>query len=162
MRNSKNMLNGKSRKGQEEMVGFALIIMIVAIIIIVFISLTITKPKQEVESYEVESFIQALLQYTSSCESNLEFLDIQGLISKCKSGFKCLDERDACDVLNETLKDMVSKAWQIKDRPAKGYELKVISEQKALISISDGNKTGDYKGSIQRLSGFDMSFKVYY
>jgi len=161
MKNNKRILK-HNKRAQEEMVGFALIIIIVAIIIIVFVSLTITKPRQEVESYEVESFIQALLQHTSTCESNLEFLDIQGLISKCKSGFKCLDERDSCEVLNETLKDMVSKSWQIKDRPAKGYELKIVSDQKELIAISDGNKTADYKGSIQRLSGFDMSFKVYY
>lgn len=50
------------------MVGFGLIIVIVAIIFIVLISLYIKKPTEELSDYEIDSFIQSALQYTTTCE----------------------------------------------------------------------------------------------
>jgi len=155
------MIN-KTKKGQEEMVGFALILIIVAVIILVFIAITLTRPqKEEVESYEVESFLQALLQHTTDCEDYLEYLSVQKLISRCDSGGRCLDERDTCVVLNETLEGLVEGAWEIKDKG--GYLLEIISGQNIILSLSGGNITSSYKGAIQILPGENMevSFKAY-
>lgn len=152
-----------NKMAQEEMVGFALIMIIVSVILIIFISLTITKPQEEVESYEVESFIQAMLQYTTDCEDNLEHLSVQRLILRCKRGDICLDERNTCDVLDETLNGLIKGSWQIENRPVKGYDFKVISDQETIIAISEGNKTNNFKGSVQILpNDIDISFRVYY
>ena len=49
-------MKSKDKLGQEEMIGFVLIIILVAIIILVFLSFSLKKPvKDNVESYEVES-----------------------------------------------------------------------------------------------------------
>jgi len=57
-----------NKKAQEEMVGFALIIIVVAVILLVFLSIGLRKDgREDVESYEVASFIQSLLQYHTSC-----------------------------------------------------------------------------------------------
>ena len=56
--------------GQDEMVGFGLIIILVAIIFIVFISIYIRKPTEKVNDYEANSFIQSVLQYTTNCEED--------------------------------------------------------------------------------------------
>lgn len=154
-----------SKRAQEEMVGFALIIIIVAVIILIVISFTLTKPREEIGSYEIESFLQSLLQHTSDCEYNYEFLSIQKLISKCETNTKCLDERNTCDVLNEIVKDILDKAWKIENRPPQGYNFTIISGTEEMISLSKGNQTGNYKGAIQSykgLEGLDVYFRVYY
>ena len=153
----------KDKKAQEEMVGFAFIIIIVSVILIIFLSLTFSKPKTEIESYEVESFVQALLQQTTDCEDYLEHLSVQKLIFRCKGNAICLDGESTCDVLNNTLQELIGKIWQIENRPVKGYVFKIISEQKEFLVISKGNQTSSYKGAVQRLpEKIDISFKAYY
>ena len=154
-----------NRLGQEEMVGFALIMIIVAVIILVFIVLTLTKPQtQEIESYEVESFLQALLQHTTDCEDYLEYLSIQKLIFKCKSGGRCLDNRDTCEVLSEILESVISSVWEVKEQV--GYELLIISDEDVMLNISKGNITENYRGAIQPFSRagqpMQISFKAYF
>ena len=147
------------KRAQEEMVGFALIMIIVAVIIIVFIALTLTKPKtEEIESYEVESFLQALLQHTTDCEDNLEYLSIQKLIFKCNIRGRCLDERDSCVVLNETLEEVITSAWRIRD--GGGYLLEIISGEDVILSLSGGNATSSYKVADQSFSRAGESMRI--
>src|SRR4030042_5939088 len=80
----------KSAKAQDEMVGFALIIIIVAVIFIVFVSIYLNKPKEKTVDYQANSFVQSMLQYTTICEDeNLENLTVQDLMAKCKEGNPC-------------------------------------------------------------------------
>jgi hypothetical protein len=152
------------KKAQEEMVGFAIIIIVVAIIILIFVSLTITKPQKEgVESYEVDSYLQALLQSSTTCADNMKYLSVQDLIFKCKSGDKCVDGRDTCQVLEEEARQITSEAWQIVDRPVKAYELKILSANESIITIAEGNKTNNYKAAYQLLpKETEIQFKAYY
>ncbi len=160
----------RNKFGQEEIVGFALIIIIVAVILLIFLGFSLRKPQKElVESYEVESFIQAFLQYTSSCRDSgdLEYLSIKKLIFDCKKKRTCLDGKDICEVLDSTLTNLVEESWKIgADRPIKGYELKIISNEEEMLLLKKGEITQNYKGSIQdfRESGnsFDISFIAYY
>src|SRR3989338_10745103 len=102
----------KNKFGQEEMVGFALILILVAIIILVFIGFSIRSPEKEsVESYEVESFLQSMLQYTTSCENNIEKLPVQKLVFSCNAKEKCLDGRDSCEVLQTELESILKESW---------------------------------------------------
>lgn len=156
------------KKAQEEMVGFALIMIIVAVILLVLLSISLRKPQQEeVESYEVDSFIQAFLQYTSGCRDDFEYLDVQELIIDCNDGRVCVDGRDTCEVLGSTMEGIVEESWNVgTDRPVVGYELKILSESGEILSISEGNQTQNYKGSSQnffkRSNKFDISFIAYY
>lgn len=110
-----------SKKAQEEMVGFALIIIVVAIILVIFIGFSLkTQEKEAVESYEVDSFIQSFLQYTTNCTDNLQALPMQRIIFYCERGEKCLDGRDTCDVLNSEMKNILSQSWKTgNERPVK-------------------------------------------
>lgn len=157
-----------NKKGQEEMIGFVLIIIIVAVILVVFLSFSLKKSgKEAVESYEVNSFIQSLLQYTTDCKNDLEFLSVQKLIFDCNDEGICLDERDSCDVLNSTLKDIMNKSWHVgTDRPIKGYEIVILTKGKELLAIREGNSTNNYEGSLQDFSrkgeDYEISLKTYY
>ena len=149
----------KNKRGQEEMVGFGLIILLVAIIFIVFISLYIKKPSEKVTDYEVDSFIQAALQYTTTCEEeNLENLTIQELIFKCQENERCTypHNMDSCLILNSTLKNIIKESWEVDNKsPIKGYSFIInVSEdggdtEKTLMNIKSGVVTNNYRGSEQ-------------
>lgn len=165
------MLTYDSKRAQEEIVGFALIIIIVAVIFLIFLSFAI-KDKDEVgiESYKVENFLHATLQYTSDCRNNLEYLSIQKLISSCDKGEECvnLNNKDACEVLSTTLTEIVEKSWDVEPgSPIKGYELNITSEGGTeIFSLEEGNSTVNYKIPSQHIprsrTSYDISFKVYY
>lgn len=159
-----------NKKAQEEMLGFALIIILVAVIMLVFLGISVRSPQKEgVESYEVESFIQAVLQYHTDCAKTYEtnFLEVQDLIFSCSNQEQCLDERQSCDVLNSTLRNIIDENWQAgPDRPVKGYEVNITRNEESLLSFTGGNLTQSYKGSSQDFvksgSRFDIIFNAYY
>jgi hypothetical protein len=158
------MMKKKNKFGQEEMVGFGLIIIIVAVILLVFLGFALRKPLKEVtEDYEVSSFIQAFLQYTSDCRDNLEYLSIQKLILDCEYNEKCLDGRDTCEVLDSTLKEIVEETWDVgENRPVKGYTLKIILKGEEILSVEEGNITNNYRGSEEYLPReIDIYFTAY-
>lgn len=159
----------KNNKGQEEMVGFALIIIIVAIILLVFLAFSLNAPQKEaVESYEVESFINVFLQYTTDCAETYEpnYLSVQKLINSCNRGETCSDNRLSCEVLESTLTDIIEESWKTgEESPVKGYELKILSNSQDMLVIRDGNQTSSYKGSFVQLSGAgspEIYFTAYY
>jgi len=162
------MIFAKNKRAQEEMVGFALIIIIVSVILLVFLSFSLTSSKKEiVESYEVESFIQASLQYTSDCRYNYEFRSVKDLIFDCNNGGVCGDGRDSCEVLNSTLKGILDSAWIVgEDRPVKGYALDIFSGEENMTSIKKGNETGSLKGSTQNFikggNSIDIVLEIFY
>lgn len=148
----------KNKKGQEEMVGFALILILVAIIFVVFISIYIKKPVEKITDYEVNSFVQAILQYTTQCEEESgENLSIQKLISLCQDGNPCYyRSMKSCDMLNSTIKAIVEESWNIKPgSPIKGYSFIInISRggdlpEERFLNITKGVVTNNYRTGFQ-------------
>jgi hypothetical protein len=137
--------------GQEEIVGFVVIVVIVSVIILVLLSFMLTNNESSaVESYEVESFIQSMLQYTTTCENKLEFLSYQKLIAYCENEGVCLNGVNSCEILNSTTEEIIEVGWNINEQSAiKGYEFKISTEEKELFFLEEGNKTTSYKGSFQ-------------
>ncbi len=155
------------RKGQEEMVGFVLIIVIVSVILLVFLGFSLRSSKRvEIISYEVQGFLQSVLRTTSDCEDAGGFLSVQKLIFSCDDEEICLDDRPVCEALNFTLNQINEETWNVgADAPIKGYELKILSENMNL-SIQEGNVTQNYRGASElvprRGESYDVSFKLYY
>jgi hypothetical protein len=164
IKNKKNPGKG----GQEEMVGFALIIIFVSIILLFLLVFYLRgHNRQGIESYEVNSFIQSFLHYTTDCEDYFGGIEVRKLIFKCNDGIQCLDGRNSCDVLEETLKDIAGESWPFgPDRPVKGYELKIITNSKETLSLQQGNQTNNFRGAMQDFTiapdSVEVSFKAYY
>lgn len=146
------------KSGQEEMVGFALILILVAVIFVVFISVYIKKPVERTTDAEVNSFVQALLQYTTLCqEENLENLSVQKLIGKCQDRNPCYyRSMDSCILLNNTIKAMIIENWNIKPgSPIKGYSFSInISEggdlpERNLLNLTNHVVTNNYRTGFQ-------------
>ena len=160
----------KDKHGQEEIVGFAMIIIIVAVIVLILLGIALNKPQTNaVESYEIESFIQASLQHTTDCSSDFElsYADVNSLITECDNEQVCSDERPACEVLETTLKDILESSWKTgQDRPVKGYVMNITSDNMEILSLGSGNVTSNYKGSVQDLSRrgslYSIEFRAYY
>ncbi|MBU1252644.1 MAG: hypothetical protein KJ905_03630 [Nanoarchaeota archaeon] len=155
----------KNKRAQEEMVGFALIIIIVAIAMLFLLVFYIRSDRNEgAESYEVESFIQSSLHYTTDCGNFLGLFSMQKLITECSKDSLCQDKRKTCDVLNSTLKAVSDSSWDVgKDRPVKGYEIRVVAGQRELASVKEGLNNGSYRGSSQTLPGsIEIFFRAYY
>ena len=158
----------KFKRSQEEMIGFALIIILVSVILLAFLGFSLSKPPKDlVNNHEVENFIQAFLQYTTDCEDS-DYLSVQDLIFECYDGSSCSDERDSCEALNNTMKDILIETWPVgEDRPTKAYELIINSEGGDVdIKIREGNFTGYYKGASQIFSrkrtDFNIMFRAYF
>jgi hypothetical protein len=146
------MIYKKDKKGQEEMVGFALILVIVAVIFVVLLAAYIKKPQSEtIRSPEANSFVQSFLQYTTPCEEqNLENITVQRLIFKCQAREICSYNKDPCKVLNDTLKGIISESWEVgQNNPTKGYSLIIFTESRQVLNMSKGVVTNNYKGSEQ-------------
>lgn len=155
------MIKKFRKKAQEEMIGFALIIVIVAVILLIFLGFSLKEPeKKAIENFEVNSFIQSTLHYTSDCRDNLEFITIQKLIFDCSSKETCLDERNSCEVLNNTLKEIVENSWKTENSPVRGYSLEINRENQTIISLAKGDTTRNSKGSSQSFSQSGESFEV--
>ena len=161
------MLN---KKAQEEIVGFALIIIIVSIILLVFMSISIKNNEQEsIQDYEVENFLQSILQYTTDCQGYREdFRDIEDLIFDCKNGEYCLDGRNACDVLGNISKEIIEESWEVDEElPAKAYNFTIILDEQYIITeVIEGenslNSRGDAQNFYREGSSIDLFFEVYY
>jgi len=161
-------MDKKNKRAQEEIVGFAMIIIIVAIILLFIISFSLKSGKKEgVESYEANSFVQALLHYTTECRDYFGYLSIKDIILECDNGAFCLDGEESCEILNSTLENILKESWLTgEDRPIKGYELTILVNSKELISFTEGNVTRNYKVGQQDFtkkgSDIDIFFRVYY
>lgn len=151
------------KKAQEEMVGFALIMIVVAVILLVFLGFYLRKSGTvEVESYEVESFIQSFLQYTSDCRDNLEYRSVKNLIFDCSERNRCLDGRESCEVLKSDLEGMIQEGWRIENLPIAGYELKILEGEQELLVINGGNSTKNSRGAAQYFNRGGSSFEIFF
>lgn len=145
-----------NRRGQEEMVGFGLIVILVTVIIVILIAIMMYKSDKSssVESYEVESFMSSLLTYTTDCsESYQEHLSVQRVISRCMDKKVCDNGENSCDLLKEVLSKAIEASWNTNQRPVKGYVFSIMLEKENPIMIQSGeNLTGNSRTAIQDLT----------
>lgn len=146
------------KKGQEEIVGFVLIIVIVTVVFLVFLGISLRKGGEtsgvKSESTEVYQFLESSMEFTTECAVRFENdVSILGeLFEECYSGTKCLNEEMACDVLNKSLNEIFESSWQVgENRPVKGYEFKASYKssdfEEEVISLRKGSCGKSVRGA---------------
>jgi len=98
------------KKGQAEIVGFVLIIVIVSVVFLVFLGISLRKNVADVtESRDVYQFLESSMEYTTSCVTSFypDYRKLGELFDECLSGNNCLDGEESCDILNETLGNII-------------------------------------------------------
>ena len=142
----------RKRNSQEEMVGFVLIIVLVSVIVLIFLAISLRKTGEVRQDKEIENFLHSSLLYTTPCYKSPEIVNnLKDLIESCYNKRICMDNRESCKVLNETLTEVIKKSWNIgQDSLEKAYTLEIYEEQNRenpVLSLSEGKKTNTKKGA---------------
>lgn len=112
------------KKGQEEIVGFVLIMVIVAVILVVFLGISIRNHgENEKESTDIYQFLESSGEITTGCQiREIEYADLGELFEKCYNSEECINELDSCSVLEEEMREILEKSWNIGENASiKGY-----------------------------------------
>ena len=161
----------RNKKAQHEMIGFIAIVVLVAVIGLIFLAISINRPQQiEVESREIQNFLQASSYHTSSCLRDGRYYDFQDLISECyeNENKKCggEDERNVCEAMEQTAVYLLDNSWLIGEEAYyKGYDLDIYTETDIVFELNKGNRsvrTRENKILVSARDKLYMSLKVFY
>lgn len=161
-------LSKMRKRGQEEMVGFVLIIILTAIIFVILLGISLRKPAAPIEreNAELESFTQAMLGVTSSCVLGYagNYQSLRDVILACNDGKICLSGENSCTVLEEEVRGLMDVGWKVsEDRVIKGYYAMVQLGSGEVINVTKGNQTKNSLGSIQSLAEKNsLQVNIYY
>ncbi len=146
----------KSKKAQEEIVGFVLIILIVLVVFVVILGLMLRKgPSSNLkESTEIMQFLESAMQYTTDCALSYEpaYSKLSELLQECNQGISiCLSGKKPCAVAEETLTKIIDLSFPIgEDSSIKSYEFTSIQTtnniEKEILTITKGNCTQRIRG----------------
>lgn len=120
------MKAGRDRRGQEEITGFVLVVVLVAVILVVFLGITLRGDKSNSqESLDVSQFLDAMMEYTTSCALQYEpaYSELDELFRECYSNpdKKCTSGNGVCDEARNVTSEILDASWPTgKDRPIKG------------------------------------------
>ncbi len=151
------------KRGQEELVGFVVIVVLVAVIFLVLLAIFIRKPgvDSKQESIEIYQFLEGAMKHTSECAINYEpnYLEAGELIEKCYEGTQCLDGKDSCLVLNSTFVLLIDNSWKVGEQyPIKGYvfnsSYKGNETSEEILSLRKGSCSGSVRGSEYLIPAF--------
>lgn len=160
-------IRAKPKLAQEEIVGFAVIMILVAIILVILLGLYLNNNDGEaLEDFQLTNFVNVITEINTECSSYRYpgGLPIEELVSECALKRDCLEGDTACDILEKTIKEVMNEAWPVgPDWPQKGYELKLIEDDEEILILSKGNTNSSvyktYTGSLGIDSNIDL--KIY-
>lgn len=162
----------RKKKGQEEIVGFVLIVVIIAIAFVIFLGIKLRNPEPvQKESEILYQFIESSMEQTTSCviRDNGKGLKLNELIRECHSfNNLCLDGKSSCETSQETIESVLRASWKVGENDVyKGYEFvasyKLNStslDQDEIISIKEGNCSSNYIGNSYLIPEFPGSIVV--
>jgi len=140
---------GRWRKGgQQEIVGFVLIVVLVMVGLMVFLIISIQRPTVEKNSVAVENLLNSVMMQTSECAPSFvpNYDDYEKLFSSCYRGKVCpnLDE-PSCDYLERKLIDLLETLVKT-EATVSAYQLDFVKKddegEVGIMQILKGECTG--------------------
>ena len=131
-----------NKRAQEEMTGFALIIIIVAILGLVALTFMLRKPSEsQYNSFEIQQFLDSVSRVQGTCTPQLDFapLKISGMVQECFSNnaTQCKSQETVCQALEKSLKEIITGSWNIQpNSPYTGFKLDLVFEGSSNLSSS--------------------------
>jgi hypothetical protein len=143
----------RERKGQEEIVGFVAVVVLVSVVALIFITLSLRGGGDVVVNDEsVREALEGALQYTSDCSvpGTQGYASLGDLFQPCMEQSVCEDGRSSCDVLNSNLDDLLTLGLRVgPDRPYKGFTFSASRSAsnsseapEMILELQKGNCTG--------------------
>lgn len=119
----------KNKLAQHEIVGFVLIVIIVSIIGLIFLSLSLGKGGGVRQtSIEISNLLESSMYYTTDCAVSFipQYKSGQDLIKACYRNEKCLNEKMACNSLEENMGRIIDDSLNVCDDCVnKAYKLNI-------------------------------------
>ena len=138
----------ESRRGQQEMVGFVLIVVLVMVGLMVFLIISVRNSPEPVNSLAIENMLDSIMKHTTECAIVFEpqFDNFEDLFKSCYEGDDCSNlDMSACDYLNESLRDVVGDLMD-SEATVGAYQVDFFVRdgegQQGLLRIVEGNCTG--------------------
>ncbi|HLC53187.1 MAG TPA: hypothetical protein VJK03_01470 [Candidatus Nanoarchaeia archaeon] len=143
------------KRGQEEVTGFIMIVIVVAVIGVIVLSLALRDTGHvQTSSSEVSQFLESVIYTTTSCSVQPPaFLSVAELMIACRSTpLQQCGEQGVCNALNSTLHAIIAASMKTgNERALKGQKLAVdyrprIGNAESLLQITAGNCSRDSVG----------------
>ena len=154
------------RKGQQEMVGFVLIVVLVMVGLMVFLIVSLGGESEVKDSVEASNMLSAIMRTTTECAISFEpdYDDFEDLFKSCYSRDRCINIRkDACDYLNESLKSVVEEILET-EASISAYEIDFFESDSSgtngILRFSGGNCEGDVISAQRVMISGSKSLKV--
>jgi len=116
--------------GQQEMVGFVLIVVLVIIALMVFLAISLRKAPEARQSVEVENMLSAIMRHTTDCAVGYKpnYASIEKLIQLLDTPGECVDNLiEYEDYLNESVFNVSTSIMGI-ENTISFYNLSISSE----------------------------------
>ena len=146
-------------RGQQEIVGFVIIIVIVAVIGLLFLSFMIgTGETVQSSSAEISNFLQASMYHTTDCALDYipNYQNVEDLIRECyqNPSKTCFDGSNVCSVVDSTLKSLIEKSFVIQeDGVNKAYTLEVYYKERDSVENITFIESGVFEGCKSEVGG---------
>jgi hypothetical protein len=135
-----------NKRGQQEIVGFVLIVVLVVVGLMVFLVISLRDSPVNEGSLEVGYMLDAVMKHTTECAIVYEpdYDDFEDLFKSCHQEKQCSNlDISACDYLNDSLRDVLGDVMA-SESSVSAYQLDFfIMEEGGLLQVVDGNCTGN-------------------
>jgi hypothetical protein len=118
------------KKGQQEIIGFVLIVTIVIIAALVFLVISLKNKNPELNNVEAENMLASIKKLTTGCTVNPPtYENVEELVLSCNRALMCSNlNKKACTYLSEYLTE-VFKDLKETDGTMAAYELQIYVKQ---------------------------------
>jgi len=139
------MGNRINKFGQQEIVGFVLIVVLVVVGLMVYLVISLKDSPVNDNSVAVGNILDVMMKYTTECAIVYEpdYDSFEDLFKSCYLGDRCKNlGMMACDYLNESLSSVLGDLMA-SDASVDFYELDFfVGDGGGLLKISEGNCSG--------------------
>jgi hypothetical protein len=147
-------------RGQQEMVGFVLIVILVVVALMVFLVISLRGPVELQDNVNVENLLAGIMKSTTACAVVFEpdFDSGRDLVRSCYSNSRCTNlEKSACEYLEEYMNDTMRSVKSL-ENGLSAYNLEIFVEDlegikfQKMLYLEEGNCTGTLYGTSDRVS----------
>lgn len=155
------------KKGQQEMVGFILIVVLVVVGLMVFLVISLRSSPESEGNLEVANILDALMKHTTDCAIIYEpdYDDIEDLFKSCHQEDSCSNlDISACDYLNDSLRDILG-AMMESEASVSYYQLNSFAKdadgrRSYLLTFEEGNCTGNARSAQRNIVSYSDSLII--
>ena len=150
----------KNKSGQQEMIGFVLIVVLVVIGLMIFLVISLRGDKEVGGNIELENLLSSVTRHTTDCIVSYDYKSVRRLVRSCYEGDDCKNlNKNSCDYMEETLTSILSDLFAT-EGSISSYGLDIfVKEGERILLIEDGNCNGT-RNSVQESVSTNTEEKV--